>query len=267
MNQYDDLLSGLDPASSELPVLSPSPVLDRFPPPPDDGYDWSIFAGDQQARPYLFHGTSAAYHTSLDRHGIDFKHVPYDAEQIASITALCAQRGVETSGIARRALAAFTTNTVLEQTVSLTFDWYRAIRYAARSPGGETVDCLLELLAACLNDHRLAFTAEEHASLRAVYEDLHKLLTRHRPLVAIVELDLDWLASETRAYFVDRAAFLQSENSSSFLAPGALIRGFVGRRLSIPGVEVVTHRVPRDAIQELRVLNLDADQIRLLRPG
>jgi hypothetical protein len=266
VDPLDDLFDGLDGDPHESRQLPLSPIVDQLPPPPEDRFDWGTFAGDQSARPFLFHGTSALYHASLNQHGLDFRHVPYDPEEVARIVSLCKERGIETRGAARAALDAYTANTVRSRTVSLTFDWYRALRYAARCPGGETVDALRELLSACLEGHHAAaFTTTEIAALRAIHDNLCERLTHHQSLVVIVDFDIDWLDPETRPFFEDSAAHNASIEGTPILPPGALIRGFLGRGLRFPGTEVVTSHVPRYQIRGFQVVNLSSEQVEMLR--
>lgn len=173
---------------------------------PDDGYDWDRFFGDQQGVPWIFHGTSVLHEEGIRSTGLAFSSRPYDNSEIEQVVGILGGHRLYGPQGSLGVLAAFTASTAIEQSVSLTFDWVRACRYAVLNRGGETLEYLLRNVDWALEPDQIAvLSPTERALLVGIQARLGAIAARHVPLVVAAELPRDWFGR--LPFFADRNAF------------------------------------------------------------
>lgn len=233
-----------------------------MPPPPGDGYDWEIFFGDQPASPWLFHGTSSINEASITAHGLTFDRSPYDVEQIARVVRLFRHHELHGPRGDIGVLNAFTGATAYLRTVSLTFDWVRACRYAVLNRGGETLENLDRCLAWALAEHRELLAPAELDFLSTLHGRVSSQIADHRALIVSVELDPSWLEPRHRAFFTDRDAYTAeaAKGRTCELLGRWRYLGYHAPGIMAPGLEIpVSRRIPPKRIREMRVFDVDEE--------
>ena len=143
--------------------------------------------------PWIYHGTSASYEESIRSSGLTFASRPYDNAEIDAVVRLLAGKKMYGDDAGLGVLAAFTSSTGRAGTISLTFDWLLACRYAALNRGGETIEYLLRSVEYALDPIRAdAFSSGERRFLASVLVKVTPISRLHEPLVVAVEMPRDW---------------------------------------------------------------------------
>jgi hypothetical protein len=173
-----------------------------------DNYKWDIFCGDQAARPLIFHGTSAAYESSIRERGLTFDAVPYDPAEVAEVVRIFNIHSIYGDKLHNIGeLQVYTAGSVARRTISLTFDYTCACQYGTKTKGGETIDGLWHLLNGGIESSEASFSKGEFTFLLNYRERLRPIIQAHRPMVVAVEVDLTSLTGDDLDFFLDRSVF------------------------------------------------------------